>query len=177
MSRLGRKPIKVPSGLNVKIEENAITISNGKETFIHTFHDFVNVIFDNGEIKVSKIDPKNKKVSKFIGLHRNKIANIIKGLSEGFEVTLELSGVGYRANVVGKILVLGLGYSHDINYSIPNDVEIKCEKNLIKISGSNKEKVGQVAAEIMSFRETEPYKGKGIKIEGQKILRKEGKKK
>lgn len=177
MSRLGRRPIKVPNGLSVKIEGNVIKVSNGKESFDYNFYDLVKVVFENNEIKVSKANVDSKGASKFVGLHRNNIANIIKGLSEGFSVTLELSGVGYRANVVGKILVLGLSYSHDINYYIPGDISIKCDKNLIKISGSNKEKVGRVAAEIKSFRKTEPYKGKGVKIEGQKILRKEGKKK
>jgi len=177
MSRIGKKPIEVAEDLTVKIEGTKIIISKGQDTKEYDFGNNVKVTFADNKIQVEKKDEKNSD-TKFVGLHRSNIFNIVKGLTEGFTIKLEVNGVGYKINVIGNILVLGLGYSHDINYAIPNDVKITYEKpNLIVINGTNKERVGQIAAEIRSFRKTEPYKGKGVKIQGAYIVRKEGKKK
>jgi len=177
MSRIGKKPIQVLEGLNVKIEGSKITISKGQDAKEYNFGDKVVVTCNNNEILVQKKD-QDSKDTKFTGLHRSNIANIIKGLTDGFTARLEVNGVGYKVNVVENILVLGLGYSHDINYAIPSDIKISFEKpNIIVINGTDKAKVGLVASELISFRKPEPYKGKGVKIEGAYIVRKEGKKK
>lgn len=177
MSRIGKKPIEVTEGLSVKIEGTKIVISKGQDVKEYDFGKNVKVTFEDNKIQVANKDEKSKD-TKFVGLHRSNIFNIVKGLSEGFTIKLEVNGVGYKINIVGNILVLGLGYSHDINYAIPGDVKITFEKpNIVVIQGTDKQKVGQVAAEIRSFRKTEPYKGKGVKIQGAYILRKEGKKK
>jgi large subunit ribosomal protein L6 len=177
MSRIGKKPIEVAEGLTVKIEGTKIVISKGQDSKEYDFGNNVKVTFTDNKIQVEKKDAKSID-TKFVGLHRSNIFNIVKGLTDGFTIKLEVNGIGYKINIVGNILVLGLGYSHDINYAIPSDVKITFEKpNLIVINGINKERVGQIAAEIKSFRKTEPYKGKGVKIQGARIVRKEGKKK
>lgn len=176
MSRIGKLPIKVPSDIKVSIDGTIITLTKGQETKTYDFGDKVSVKFEDGEIKVSKIDETTD--SKFWGLHRNNIHNIVVGLADGFTTTLEFNGVGYRANVSGKFLILGIGYSHDIAVAIPEGIKISIGKpNLIIIQGSDKELVGHIASRIISLRKTEPYKGKGIKKVGQYVVRKEGKKK
>lgn len=175
MSRVGKLPIKVPGDLKVSIDGNVITINKNSISKTYDFGDKVGVKFENGEIFVSKLDDN---ASSFWGLHRNNINNIVVGLTQGFKNILEFNGVGYKVNVVGNFIILSLGYSHDIAYSIPEDIKITIEKpNLIIIEGPNKELVGRVSSQIISFRKTEPYKGKGIKKVGQYVVRKEGKKK
>ena len=176
MSRIGKLPIKVPNDMKVSIDGTTITLTKGQETKVYDFGDKVNVKFEDGEIKVSKIDEAAE--SKFWGLHRNNIHNIVVGLTEGFKYTLEFNGVGYRANVSGNFLILGIGYSHDIAVAIPEGIKITIGKpNLIIVEGSDKELVGHIASRIISLRKTEPNKGKGIKRVGQYVVRKEGKKK
>ncbi|MBI3444554.1 MAG: 50S ribosomal protein L6 [Magnetospirillum sp.] len=177
MSRVGKYPVSVPSGVTVQISGPDITVK-GKLGESHlTIKDNVEVTLDGSLLWVK---PKNetKHARMMWGTTRALLNNIVKGVSEGFTVNLEINGVGYRAAVEGKSLKLQLGYSHDIEYPIPADVTMKCDKpTAISISGRDKRQVGQIAAEIRAFRGPEPYKGKGIKYETETILRKEGKKK
>lgn len=176
MSRIGKLPIKVPGDIKISIDGTVITLTKGQVTKTYDFGDKVNVKFEDNEIIVSKANEESD--SKFWGLHRNNIHNIVIGLTDGFKYTLEFNGVGYRANVSGNFLILGIGYSHDIAVAIPEGIKITIGKpNLIIIEGSDKELVGHIASRIISLRKTEPYKGKGIKKVGQYVVRKEGKKK
>ncbi|MCK5167842.1 MAG: 50S ribosomal protein L6 [Rhodospirillaceae bacterium] len=177
MSRIGSNPINVPDGVTVSIE-GAIVTAKGKmgELSTQLTNDVV-VVQDGGKIKVSPREgaPRAKQMW---GMSRTVINNLVVGVAEGFIKKLEINGVGYRAALQGKDLVLQLGFSHEIRYPIPAGIEIKCpDQTHIEISGADKQKVGQVAAEIRSYRPPEPYKGKGVKYEGEYIFRKEGKKK
>ena len=137
----------------------------------------VNVALEDGKVVVAPANDERRGRAMW-GLSRTLVANMVKGVSEGFTVKLDINGVGYRAAVDGKLLTLQLGYSHDIKYAVPADIEIKAEKpTALAISGIDKQRVGQIAAEIRSFRSPEPYKGKGVKYEDEVIVRKEGKKK
>ncbi|MBR2141580.1 MAG: 50S ribosomal protein L6 [Rickettsiales bacterium] len=176
VSRIGKLPIKVSGDIKVKIEDTIITISKGNQSRSYDFGTKVDVSFDGKEILVK--ENSDADTTRFCGLHRSNIFNIVKGLTEGYKVVLEYNGVGYKADVSKSFLVLNLGYSHDIVMKIPEGITVTPEKpNLINIQGVDKEKVGTFASRIISFRTTEPYKGKGIKYQGQWILRKEGKKK
>ena len=177
MSRIAKNSIKIPSDTSCKFENN-ILIAKGKlgEMSLN-----INSLF-NLDLKENEVYvlPKNEKDKKnpIWGTTRAHVANIIKGVSEGFTKTLELNGTGYRASISGSILKLQLGYSHDINFDIPEGIKIVVEKQtIVKVSGSDKQQVGMVVSKIKSFRKPEPYKGKGIREQGQYILRKEGKKK
>ncbi|MBI5121656.1 MAG: 50S ribosomal protein L6 [Rhodospirillales bacterium] len=177
MSRVGKYPVTVPSGVTVSIADQILTAKGklGQTTLPLT--DDVEVKIDGGKVWVA---PKNetKKSRMMWGTTRANINNMVKGVAEGFKVNLEINGVGYRAAVQGKNLQLQLGYSHDVVYPIPADIQIACEKpTAITITGANRQRVGQVAAEIRAYRGPEPYKGKGIKYDNETILRKEGKKK
>ena len=177
MSRIGKKPLQVPAGVKVEITETELK-AKGKTTQLVTQLGNDVVVKLEGELVV--VSPKNstKKAKAAWGLIRNIIANNLKGVSEGFKKTLEVNGVGYRASADGNILYLDLGYSHSIRYACPEGVEVKCPKpTVIEITGADSQKVGQVAAEIRQFRKPEPYKGKGIKYDDERIIRKEGKKK
>lgn len=176
-SRVGKLPIRVAENIEVKIEDAIITFKKGEKVKTYNFGNKVEVLFDNRELIVKEKEKESDSIV-FSGLHRSNLNNIITGLTDGFKIILEYNGVGYRAAVSKNFLVLGLGYSHDIVIKIPNDIIITPEKpNLIIIQGDDKEKIGTFASRIISFRPTEPYKGKGIKYQGQEILRKEGKKK
>ncbi|MBR9971516.1 50S ribosomal protein L6 [Magnetospirillum sulfuroxidans] len=177
MSRVGKYPVPVPSGVTVQIA-GAEFIAKGKlgESRM-PLSDEVETTIEGSEIWV-KPKSETKRARMMWGTTRALINNMVKGVSDGFTVNLEINGVGYRAAVDGKNLKLALGYSHDIDYPIPDDVTMKCEKpTAISITGRDKQIVGQLAAEIRSFRGPEPYKGKGIKYSTETILRKEGKKK
>ncbi|MCA1908449.1 MAG: 50S ribosomal protein L6 [Magnetospirillum sp.] len=177
MSRVGKYPVPVPSGVTVQIA-GAEFIAKGKlgESRM-PLSDEVETTIEGSEVWV-KPKSETKRARMMWGTTRALINNMVKGVSEGFTVNLEINGVGYRAAVEGKNLKLALGYSHDIDYPIPDDVTMKCEKpTAISITGRDKQIVGQLAAEIRSFRGPEPYKGKGIKYSTETILRKEGKKK
>lgn len=178
MSRVGKLPVKIPEAIKVSLNADILEFDSGKEKRNYKLSPAVKAEIIDGEIKLTAKDNKIPDASMFVGMNRSNIQNIVTGLTSGFTTTLEINGVGYKATVNGNILVLTLGYSHDIYYAIPQGITAKFEKpNFIVISGQDKVLVGQVASEIISFRKTEPYKGKGVKIKGQRILRKEGKKK
>jgi large subunit ribosomal protein L6 len=177
MSRIGKKPIAVPSGVTANIEGQTVKVKGPKGALQVALHDDVAVKLDGGQIKV---DPRfeTKRARSQWGTSRTLVANLIAGVTKGFEQRLEINGVGYRASVQGKNLQIALGYSHDILYPIPDGITIATPRPIeIVISGSDRQKVGQVAAEIRDYRPPEPYKGKGIKYAGERIFRKEGKKK
>ena len=177
MSRIGKKPVAVPSGITANVEGQTVKIKGPKGALQVVLHDDVAVKLDGGQIKV---DPRfeTKRARAQWGTSRTLIANLIAGVTKGFEQRLEINGVGYRAAVQGRTLTLQLGYSHDIPYPIPDDIQIACERpTLIAVSGADRQRVGQVAAEIRSYRPPEPYKGKGVKYSDETVRRKEGKKK
>lgn len=178
MSRVGKLPITVPNDIKVSIEGETIKITKGAVTKEYDFGDKVSVSFADNAIHVSIKEGLDKKdVNNFYGLHRNNIANIVKGLIEHFKIVLEINGVGFKAAVVKNMLILTLGYSHDIAFALPKEVTAKVEGNQIVLESDDKQLLGQVAAEIIALRKPEPYKGKGVKILDKPILRKEGKKK
>jgi large subunit ribosomal protein L6 len=177
MSRIGKKPIAVPSGITANIEGQTVKVKGPKGALQVVLHDDVAAKLDGGQIKV---DPRfeTKRARSQWGTSRTLIANLIAGVTKGFEQRLEINGVGYRAAVQGKTLQIALGFSHDVNYPIPEGITIATPKPVeIVISGADRQKVGQVAAEIRDYRPPEPYKGKGIKYADERIFRKEGKKK
>ena len=179
MSKIGKQNIAIPDKVKVALNGNNVNIEGplGKKTLNIDLNIFDLNISEGKEISIK---PKhvNDDTKRLWGMHRSLLNNAIIGASNGYEKVLELSGVGFRAALKGKILNMQLGFSHDINYQIPDGIKILVEKQTtIKISGSNKQQVGMVASQIKSIRPPEPYKGKGIKEQGQYILRKEGKKK
>ncbi len=177
MSRVGKYPVPVPAGVTVQITGNDVAVKGKMGESSLTAVDDVDVTLDGSLVWVKPAN-ETKRARMMWGTSRALIANMVKGVSEGFTVNLEINGVGYRAAVQGSVLNLQLGYSHDINVPIPDDVTIKCEKpTAISITGRDKRRVGQLAAEIRAYRGPEPYKGKGVKYATETILRKEGKKK
>src|SRR6201996_2525226 len=177
MSRIGKKAVPVPSGVTANVEGQTIKVKGPKGALQLVLHDEVKATMDKGVIKV---DPRSetKRARSQWGTYRTLVNNLMTGVTKGFEQKLEITGVGYRAAVQGKNLQLQLGYSHDVVYPIPEGIAIVTPKPTeITITGSDKQKVGQVAAEIRDFRSPEPYKGKGVKYVGEYIFRKEGKKK
>ena len=179
MSKIGKINISIPEKVKVALTDNNISIEGplGKKSLNIDLKTFDLDIKDGKEISIKpkKVDQNTKRLW---GMHRSLLNNAIIGTSKGYEKTLELVGVGYRAALKGKQLNLQLGFSHDVNYDIPENIKIAVEKQTtLKISGSDKQEVGMVASKIKSYRPPEPYKGKGIKEKGQYILRKEGKKK
>ena len=177
MSRIGINPINVPDGVTVSIEGAIVTAKGKMGELTAQLTDDVVVVQDGGEIKVSPREGAAR-AKQMWGMSRTVINNLVVGVAEGFTKKLEINGVGYRAALQGKDLVLQLGFSHEIRYPTPQGIEIKCpDQTHVEISGADKQKVGQVAAEIRSYRPPEPYKGKGVKYEGEYIFRKEGKKK
>jgi len=177
MSRIGKHPVPVPQGVEVALAGQALTVSGRLGELRRTLPKEVVVSQDDGAITVRPRDD-GKRARAMWGLSRTLVANMVAGVSEGFTRKLLISGVGYRAAVDGKIVNLQLGYSHDIKYAVPDDVEVTCETpTAITITGADRQKVGQIAAELRGFRQPEPYKGKGIRYADEVILRKEGKKK
>jgi large subunit ribosomal protein L6 len=177
MSRIGKKPIPVPAGVTVSVSGQNVAVKGPKGELKMVLVEDVLAKMDQGAIKVDPRD-KSKYARSCWGMSRTIISNMIKGVTEGYSKSLEINGVGYRAAVQGKALQLNLGYSHDVAYPIPDGIEIKTPKPTeIVISGIDKQRVGQVAAEIRDYRGPEPYKGKGIKYSTERIFRKEGKKK
>ncbi len=174
MSRVGKKPIQIPQDIKVKIDGDTIQVESKKGKLSYKFLPKVEVKQEGNEIIV--IRKSEDRFSRAIhGTTRSLIANMIEGLSKGFEKKLEIVGTGYRAQMQGNKLVLNLGYSHPIEYVPPKDISISVERNIITVSGYDKQKVGQVAAEIRAFRKPEPYKGKGIKYVDEVVRRKVGK--
>ena len=176
MSRIGKKPVVVPEKVTVTIADRKIDVKGPKGQLEFTHHVGVNVEKKDNEIVVNPVDASNKNRALW-GLTRTLVDNMVVGVTQGFTKKLIFNGVGYKAAVSGSTLTLNLGYSHPIDYQLPEGIAAKVTKNEIEFTGVNKELVGFVAAKVRSFRPPEPYKGKGIKEQGQYILRKEGKKK
>ena len=178
MSRIGKKPVAMPSGVSANVEGQTLTVKGPKGTLsMQVMDDLVSYAIEEGQIRVKPVNDSQRSRAAW-GMQRTNVQNLVTGVTEGFSKVLEITGVGYRAQAQGKNLKLQLGYSHDVNYAVPEGVEVKTPDNTtVEISGIDKQKVGQVAAEIRRWRKPEPYKGKGIKYRGEYIFRKEGKKK
>jgi len=177
MSRIGKQPIEIPQGVDVSLEGTGVSVKGPKGSLTHTVADEVDIRRENGAL-VLKPKTEDKRGLSQWGLQRTLVANLVEGVTKGFERKLEISGVGYRARAQGRTLNLQLGYSHDINYPVPEGVEIATPSQTeIVVSGIDKQLVGQVAAEIRAFRKPEPYKGKGVRYADEYVYRKEGKKK
>src|SRR3954464_6366460 len=177
MSRIGKRPVPLPSGVSATTEGQILSVKGPKGTLSLQMRDEIK--YDISEDGIS-VQPANetKQARAFWGMQRTLVQNLVTGVSEGFTKVLEITGVGYRATAQGKTLRLQLGYSHDVNVDVPEGIEVKTPDNTtVEVSGIDRQKVGQVAAEIRRWRKPEPYKGKGIKYRGEYIFRKEGKKK
>ena len=176
MSRIGKKPVVTPAGVTANIEGQTLTVKGPKGTLsMKLLDDLVKYEIGEGEIRVSPIVDAQRNRAAW-GMQRTNVQNLVTGVTEGFSKVLEITGVGYRAQAQGRNLKLQLGYSHDVNFPVPEGVEVKTpDQTTVEISGIDKQKVGQVAAEIRRWRKPEPYKGKGIKYEGERIRRKAGK--
>jgi len=177
MSRIGKKPVSIPSGVTATIDGGVLNVKGPKGTLTLPLRSEISYTLEDGGISVQPAN-ETKAARAFWGMQRTMVQNLITGVTEGFSKKLLITGVGYRANSQGKVLKLQLGYSHDVNFDIPEGIEIKTpDQTTVEITGIDKQKVGQVAAEIRRWRKPEPYKGKGIKYDGEFIFRKEGKKK
>ncbi|MDQ0301007.1 50S ribosomal protein L6 [Ancylobacter polymorphus] len=177
MSKIGKAPITIPAGVTASIDGQTVKVKGPKGTLETTVVDEISVKMEDGAILFALNGETNRHKAMW-GLSRTLVANLVEGVTKGFEKKLEISGVGYRAAVQGKSLSLALGFSHDVNYPIPEGIQIVTPKPTeIVISGIDRQQVGQVAAEIRDYRGPEPYKGKGVKYAGEFIFRKEGKKK
>lgn len=175
MSRIGRKPITVPSGVNITLDNSVITVKGPKGTLTRELHKEIKVTVEGNEIVVER--PSDNKLHRSLhGTTRSVVNNMVSGVTDGFSKTLELVGVGYRASKAGEKLVLNVGYSHPVEITPEAGIVFEVPSNTkIIVSGINKERVGEYAAKIRAVRAPEPYKGKGIKYEGERIIRKEGK--
>jgi len=177
MSRVGKRPVAVPSGVTATVDGQTVKMKGPKGQLQFVVHDDVEVKLENGQVKVNPRTETNRARALY-GTARAQVANLVEGVTKGFEKKLEITGVGYRAAMQGKNLQLALGYSHDVVYQIPEGITITVPKPTeITVTGSDIQRVGQVAAEIRSYRPPEPYKGKGVKYANEFIFRKEGKKK
>ena len=178
MSRIGKRPVATPAGVTATIEGQTLTVKGPKGTLsMKLLDDLVKYEIAEGEIRVTPLVDAQRNRAAW-GMQRTNVQNLVTGVTDGFSKVLEITGVGYRAQAQGKNLKLQLGYSHDVNVAVPEGLEVKTPDNTtVEISGIDKQKVGQVAAEIRRWRKPEPYKGKGIKYRGEYIFRKEGKKK
>src|SRR6476620_5863232 len=178
MSRIGKKPIPLPTGVTATVESGMLTVKGPKGSLsMPMLDDLVKYEIGEGEIRVTPLTDAQRNRAAW-GMTRTNVQNLVTGVTEGFSKVLAITGVGYRAQAQGKNLRLQLGYSHDVNYALPEGVEVKTpDQNTVEISGIDKQKVGQVAAEIRRWRKLDPYKGKGIKYRGEYIFRKEGKQK
>lgn len=175
MSRIGLKPITIPAGVDVNIDANTVTVKGPNGTLTMDAHPNMDISVEGSEIIVSR--PNDQKENRSLhGLTRTLIANMVTGVTEGFKKTLEVNGVGYRVQLQGSTLVMNLGFSHQVTMEAPEGIKIECPSaNSIVISGADKQKVGQFAAQVREKRPPEPYKGKGIKYIDERIIRKEGK--
>ena len=177
MSRIGKKPVPVPAGVTPTINDGIISVKGPKGTLTMPLRDEISYTLEDGGISVQPAND-TKRARAFWGMQRTMVQNLITGVTDGFTKKLLITGVGYRAAAQGRNLKLQLGYSHDVNIDVPEGIEVKTpDATTVEISGSDKQKVGQIAAEIRRWRKPEPYKGKGIKYDGEFIFRKEGKKK
>jgi len=177
MSRIGKRPVTIPSGVTANIDNGLLSVKGPKGTLSMGLSDLVEYKLKDGEISVTPAND-SQKARAYWGMQRTMVSNLVEGVTEGFTKTLEIAGVGYRAQAQGKKLKLQLGFSHDVDLDVPEGLEVKTpDQTTVEISGIDKQAVGQFAAEIREFRKPEPYKGKGIKYRGEYIFRKEGKKK
>ncbi|AIT06945.1 MULTISPECIES: 50S ribosomal protein L6 [Sphingomonas] len=177
MSRIGKKPIALPAGVTPTINDGIISVKGPKGTLTMPLRDEISYTLEDGGIQVQPAND-TKRARAFWGMQRTMVQNLVTGVTDGFTKKLLITGVGYRAAAQGRNLKLQLGYSHDVNIDVPEGIEVKTpDATTVEISGSDKQKVGQLAAEIRQWRKPEPYKGKGIKYDGEFIFRKEGKKK
>jgi len=178
MSRIGKKPVAVPAGVTASMDGGIMSVKGPKGTLTLTLREEISYgIEEDGSILVKPANA-TKAARAFWGMQRTLVQNLVTGVTEGFTKTLEITGVGYRANAQGPKLKLQLGYSHDVDIDVPSDLDVKTpDQTTVIISGNDKQRVGQLAAEIRRWRKPEPYKGKGIKYRGEFIFRKEGKKK
>lgn len=174
MSRIGKQPIEIPSGVTITVDQDFITVNGSKGELKQFTMDGIKVAQEDNQVVVTRVSDEPKLRAKH-GLMRSLINNMVVGVSKGFEKKLEVNGVGYRVNLAGNALKLSLGYSHEINFTLPQGVNAVVEQNVITISGIDKQQVGQVAAEIRALRKPEPYKGKGVKYIDEHIIRKAGK--
>lgn len=182
MSRIGKIPVNVPSGVEVTINANTFSVKGPKGALSREFSDLIKISKEENAVAVkpaTNVKPSEvtKQVRAMWGLTRQLVNNMIQGVSKGFSKSLVITGSGYKASMIGNLLQLSLGYSHDILMAVPNGLEVKCEKNIISISGNDKELVGLFASKVRAKRPTEPYKGKGIEYAGVVIIKKASKKK
>ncbi len=177
MSRTGKKPVAIPAGVTASLDGGVVSVKGPKGTLTLPMVDEVTYLLEDGQLSVKPAN-ETKRARAFWGMQRTLIQNLVTGVTAGFSKTLEITGVGYRANAQGRNLKLQLGYSHDVDVAVPEGIEVKTpDQTTVEISGMDAQKVGQLAAEIRRWRKPEPYKGKGIKYRGEYIFRKEGKKK
>ncbi len=177
MSRVGKVPVVIPSNVNVNLDHLALNVSGPKGNLKRVFSNEVNIKFENNHILVTPVNDTSSARAMW-GLTQRLVSNMVKGVSESFSKRLEINGVGFKASFSDRLLILSLGFSHDIIFARPEGITVVCEKpTIVVISGCDKELVGKIASEIRSLRKPEPYKGKGIKYDYEKIRRKEGKKK
>jgi large subunit ribosomal protein L6 len=177
MSRTGKRPVAMPSGVTATIDNGQLSVKGPKGTLSMSLADEVSYAIEDGKVSITPAN-ETKRARSFWGMQRTLVQNLVTGVTEGFSKTLEITGVGYRANAQGKKLKLQLGYSHDVDIDVPEGLTVATpDQTTVQISGIDKQKVGQLAAEIRRWRKPEPYKGKGIKYRGEFIFRKEGKKK
>lgn len=175
MSRIGKKPIKIPQNVEVSFNDKLVKVKGPKGTLEQLLNKEAWLEINNGEILI-KIENEDKKKERALwGLYRSLVNNMVIGVVDGFSKQLEINGIGFKAQLQGASLVLNVGFSHQVNYKIPEGITITVEKNIITISGNDKQRVGQVAAEIRAIKKPEPYKGKGIKYTTEVIRRKAGK--
>ena len=174
MSRVGKRPVTVPNGIEVSVDGTCLVAKKGNLEKTLETHGRVTISIEGANVSFERVG-EEKQDAAYWGTYRALFNNIIIGLDQGYKKSLEINGVGYRASVEGKVLKLQLGFSHDVNYEIPEGLEVKVEKNIITLNGTDKQVVGQAAAEIRSFRPPEPYKGKGVKYTDEVIIRKAGK--
>lgn len=177
MSRIGKKPVAIPSGVTANIEGGQLNVRGAKGTLSMGLSELVTYSVEDGAISITPAN-NTKAARSHWGMQRTLVSNLVEGVTGGFTKVLEIKGVGYRANAQGKKLKLQLGYSHDVDLDVPEGLEVKTpDQTTVEISGIDKQKVGQFAAEVRRWRKPEPYKGKGIAYRGEYIFRKEGKKK
>ena len=174
MSRIGKKPIEIPKTVSIDLKDDLLTVKGPKGQLHRKIHPKVTVKNDDGQILVT-VSEETKESGSLHGLYRALVANMVTGVSQGFEKILDIVGVGYRAELSGRMVTLHLGYSHPINYELPEGIDAKVEKTRITLHGIDKEKLGGAAAKMRSFRKPEPYKGKGVKYADEIIRRKAGK--
>ncbi len=175
MSRVGKKPLAIPAGVDVKVDGSTVSVKGPKGTLTLSVDPRVNVAVEGGELNVSVNDPENVKQRALWGLSRRLIENMVVGVTKGYEKKLEINGVGFKVALQGKTLKLDVGFSHDVDYVVPEGVTATVDKNVISIAGIDKQRVGEIAAQIRRIKKPEPYKGKGIKYLDEVIRRKAGK--